>query len=80
MYRSGLVDTLAIHANTKGFGLTSLSGVTHGFMPPQLKNKTKFLFQYAAFISILCMLYSNFRHFRFNSIRLQILLKRELYW
>ena len=37
MYRSGLVDTLVTHANTKGFGLTSLSGVSHGFMPPQLK-------------------------------------------
>ena len=40
MYRSGLVNTLVTHAtNTKGFGLTSLSGVRHGFMPPQLKTK-----------------------------------------
>ena len=29
------------HANTKGFGLTSLSGVHHGFMPLQLKTKRK---------------------------------------
>ena len=44
MYRSGLVDTLVTHANTKGFGLTSLSGVRCGFMPPQLKtNKQRFL-------------------------------------
>ena len=41
MYRSGLVDTLVTHANTKGFGLTSLSGVRRGFMPPQLKTKQK---------------------------------------
>ena len=40
MYRSGLVNTLVNHANTKGFGLTSMSGVRRGFMPPQLKNKT----------------------------------------
>ena len=39
MYRSGLVNTLGTHANTKGFGLTSLSGVRRGFMPPQLKTK-----------------------------------------
>ena len=38
MYRSGLVDTLVTHANTKGFGLTSLSGVSHA-MPPQFKKK-----------------------------------------
>ena len=41
MYRSGLVDTLVTYANTKGFGLTSLSGVRHGFMPPHLKTKQK---------------------------------------
>ena len=41
MYRLGLVDTLATHANTiMGFGQTSLSGVGCGFMPPQLKTKT----------------------------------------
>ena len=39
MYRLGLVNTLVTHANTKGFGLTSLSGVGHCFMPPQLKTK-----------------------------------------
>jgi hypothetical protein len=30
---------LVTHANTKWFGLTSLSGVRRGFMSPQLKNK-----------------------------------------
>ena len=39
MYRWCLVNTLATHANTKGFGLSSLSVVRHGFMPPQLKTK-----------------------------------------
>ena len=39
MYKSGLVNTLGTHANTKGFGLTFLSGVRRGFMPPQLKTK-----------------------------------------
>ena len=39
MYRSGLVETLVIHANTKGFGLTSYSGVLRGFIPPQLETK-----------------------------------------
>ena len=45
MYRLGLlVDMLVTHANTMGFGLTSLSGVHRGFMPPQLKtNKTRIL-------------------------------------
>ena len=43
MYRSGLVDTLVTHANTKGFGLTSLSGVRHDFMLPQLKTKQIFI-------------------------------------
>ena len=33
MYRSGLVDMLVTHANTKGFDLTSLSGV---WSPPWL--------------------------------------------
>ena len=41
MYILGLVDMLVTHANTKGFGLTSLSGVRRGFMPPQLKTKPK---------------------------------------
>ena len=31
---------LVTHANTKGFGQTSLSGVCRGFMPLQLKTKT----------------------------------------
>ena len=44
-YRSGLVDLLLTHghANTKGFGLTSLSGVRRGFMPSQLKTKNSSL-------------------------------------
>ena len=33
----GLVNTLVTHANMKGFGLASLSGALHGFMPSQLK-------------------------------------------
>ena len=37
MYNLGLVDPLVTHANTKGFGLISLSGVRRVFMPPQLK-------------------------------------------
>ena len=37
MYRLGLVDMIFTHANTKGFDLTSLSGVRRGFMPPQLR-------------------------------------------
>ena len=41
MYRSVLVDKLVTHVNTKGFGLTSLSGFRRGFMPLQLKTKTK---------------------------------------
>ena len=41
MYRSGLVDTLVNHTNTNGFGLTPLLGDHRGFMPPQLKTKTK---------------------------------------
>ena len=44
-YRSGLVDLLVTHghANTKGFGLTSLSGVRRGFMPSQLKRRNSSL-------------------------------------
>ena len=41
IYRLGLVGTLVTHANKKGFGLASLSGVCRGFMPPQLKTKTE---------------------------------------
>jgi len=37
----GLVDTLVTHANTKGFGLTSMSGVRRDFMLPQLKTKNE---------------------------------------
>ena len=40
-YRLGLVDMLVTLAITRGFGLTSLSGVLRGFMPPQLKTKYK---------------------------------------
>ena len=43
MYRSGLVDTLVTHANMKGFGLTPLSGDQRGYMPPQLKTKTRYV-------------------------------------
>jgi cold shock CspA family protein len=43
MYRSGLVDTLVTHANTKGFGLTFLSRDLRGFMPPKLKTKQLFV-------------------------------------
>ena len=53
MYRLGLVNKLVTHANAKGFGLTSLSGVCRGFMPPQLKtNKTK-IGQYSRKLSVL---------------------------
>jgi hypothetical protein len=31
MFRLGLVDTLIIHANIKGFGLTPLSGDRRGY-------------------------------------------------
>ena len=43
-YRLRLVDTLVIHDKgvTKGFGLTSLSGVRRGFMPPQLNTNKNF--------------------------------------
>ena len=41
MYRLGLVDKLAAHANMKGLGLTPLFGDRRGFMPPQLKTKEK---------------------------------------
>ena len=40
MYRSGLVNTLVTHANTKGLGLTPLFGDLSYFMLPQLKMKT----------------------------------------
>ena len=43
MYRLGLVYMLVTNANTKGFGLTSLSGVCRGSMPPQLKTKQDFI-------------------------------------
>ena len=39
MYRLGLVDMLVTHTNMNVFGLTSLSGALHGYMPPQLKTK-----------------------------------------
>ena len=42
MYRLGQADTCDTHANNRGFGLTYLSEVCSGFMPPQLKtNKNK---------------------------------------
>ena len=41
MYRLGLVDKLVTHANMKGLGLTPLFGDRRGYMPPQLKTKTK---------------------------------------
>jgi hypothetical protein len=47
MYISGLVNTLVTHANMKGFGLTPMFGDRRGYMPPQLKTKTK---QYYAWI------------------------------
>ena len=34
-------DMLVTHANMKGLGLTPLFGDRGGFMPPQLKTKTK---------------------------------------
>ena len=37
-----VVVMLVTNANTKGFGLTSLSGVRSGFLPPQLKTKHSF--------------------------------------
>ena len=36
-----MVDTLVTHGNMKGFGLASLSGARHGYMPPQLKTNIK---------------------------------------
>ena len=35
------METLIIHANKEGFGLTTLSGDSCGYMPPLLKIKTK---------------------------------------
>ena len=32
-------EALDVHANTNGVNQTSLSGIHHGFMPPQLKTK-----------------------------------------
>ena len=37
MFTSRLVNTLVTHANKKGFGLASLFGARHGYMPPQFK-------------------------------------------
>ena len=43
MFILGLVNILVKHANREGFGLTPLSGDSHGFMPPLLKKTRLFV-------------------------------------
>ena len=69
----GLVNTLLIHANTKGFVLASLSGAHCGNMPPQLKTKHH-IFSKKNPISVACPTSSS--RGRENSAKIMADLKR----